>query len=155
MSQYTDKDKEDALAAVKAAGQARAGAELKEGEALDYESQEGNHYTGVIVFKKPSMGDIMKMGAIKSEILRESGVRDPRFVDDDIMFMAQVISTLEVVMYKRPECLLKLREITEADLLFHVYGLYEMWEASFRKAFREASANDRPAADGKETMDTP
>ncbi len=155
MSQYTDKDREDALAAVKAAEQARAGAELKEGEALDYESQEGNHYTGVIVFKKPSMADIMKMGAIKSEILRESGVRDTRFVDNEILFMAHVISALEVVMYKRPECLLHLREITEADLLFHVYGLYEVWESSFRKDFRNASANNRAATDGKEAVDTP
>ncbi len=155
MSQYTDKDKENALAAVKAAEQARAGAELKEGEMLDYESQEGNHYTGVIVFKKPSMSDIMRMGAIKSEILRESGVRDIRFVDGDISFMATAISTLEVVMYKRPECLLNLREITEADLLFHVYGLYEVWEAAFRKDFRNTSANDRATAAGEKAVDTP
>lgn len=111
----------------------QAGAELKEGEYIDYESQEGNLYQGTVLFKKPSMQDFMRMGGIKSEILRSAGVKDLSLLDPTIDFMAHVISTLEIVLHKRPEWLLKIGEVKESDLLYHVYGRYQTWADSFRK----------------------
>jgi hypothetical protein len=155
MSEFTDEQKAAAQAAIETAQKVRAGGELKEGESLDFTSSEGNHYTGVLVFKKLDMADLMKIGAIKSEILREAGVKDVQLVDNDILFMAHVISVLEIALYKRPECLLKLKKITEPDLLFHVYGKQQLWEAEFRKDFRNSLENDSSDAKRKETVDTP
>ncbi|MGG1673516.1 hypothetical protein ACIFOE_23320 [Paenibacillus sp. NRS-1783] len=155
MSEFTEEQKAAVQAAVEAAQKVRAGGELKEGEALDFTSSEGNHYSGVLVFKKLNMADLMKIGAIKSEMLREAGVKEVQLVDNDILFMAHVISLLEIALYKRPECLLKLKEIKEPDLLFHVYDKYQVWEAEFRKDFRNASENDSADAERKKTVDTP
>ncbi|MGF6354073.1 hypothetical protein ABIE27_001983 [Paenibacillus sp. 4624] len=155
MSEFTAEQQAAAQAAIETAQKVRAGGELKEGELLDFTSTEGNHYTGVLVFKKLTMADLMKSGAIKSEILREAGVQDVRLVDTDILFMAHVISVLDVALHKRPECLLKLKEITEPDLLFHVFGLHQMWEAKFRKDFRNANENHSEAATGAQAVDTP
>ncbi|WP_028590360.1 hypothetical protein [Paenibacillus massiliensis] len=155
MSEFTPEQQAAAQAAIETAQKARAGGELKEGEILDFTSSEGNHYTGVLVFKKLNMADLMKVGAIKSEILREAGVQDVRLVDSDILFTAHVISVLEIALHKRPECLLKLKEITEPDLLFHVYGLQQMWEAKFRKDFRNALEDHSEATAGAQVVDTP
>ncbi|MDQ0719810.1 hypothetical protein QF049_001071 [Paenibacillus sp. W4I10] len=155
MSEFTPEQQAAAQTAIEAAQKVRAGGELKEGELLDFTSAEGNHYTGVLVFKKLTMADLMKSGAIKSEILREAGVQDVGLVDADILFMAHIISILDVALYKRPESLLKLKEITEPDLLFHVFGLHQMWEAQFRKGFRTASEDHSKTAAGAQTVDTP
>ncbi|WP_311080961.1 hypothetical protein [Paenibacillus polymyxa] len=153
--QFTDEQKAAVLAATEAAQKVRAGGELKEGELLDFTSSEGNHYTGVLVFKKLDMADLMKIGAIKSEMLREAGVQEVQLVDNDVLFMAHVISLLEIALYKRPECLLNLKKIKEPDLLFHVYGKYQIWEASFRKDFRNTPEDNSKATAGEETLDTP
>ncbi|MBE0335119.1 hypothetical protein [Paenibacillus sp. 23TSA30-6] len=155
MAEYTEEQKAAALAAVETAQKVQAGGELKEAETLDFTSDEGKHYTGVLVFKKLTMADILKAGAIKSEILREAGVQEIQLVDNDVLFMAHVISFLEVALEKRPECLLKLKEITEAELLFHVYSKYKAWEGTFRKDFRNAPKDNSEATTGKETVDTP
>ena len=155
MSEFTPEQQAAAQAAIETAQKVRAGGELKEGELLDFTSTEGNHYTGVLVFKKLTMAELMKSGAIKSEILREAGVQDVRLVDTDILFMAHVISVLDVALHKRPECLLKLKEIKEPDLLFHVFGLHQMWEAKFRKDFRNTTENHSEAATGAQAVDTP
>ena len=96
MSEFTPEQQAAAQAAIETAQKVRAGGELKEGELLDFTSTEGNHYTGVLVFKKLTMAELMKSGALKSEILREAGVQDVRLVDTDILFMAHVISVLDV-----------------------------------------------------------
>ncbi len=132
-----------------------AGGKFNEAEVLDFESAEGNVYKGVLVFKKPTMADLMRIGGLKSEILRTAGVQDARLVDNDILFTAHMLATLEVVLVKRPEFLLNLNQVKESDLIFHVYGKYQVWEASFRKEFRDASETDRPASEREEALDTP
>ncbi|URJ36611.3 hypothetical protein MF625_001030 [Paenibacillus polymyxa] len=153
--QFTDEQKAAVLAAAEAAQKVRAGGELKEAESLDYTSLEGKHYTGVLVFKKLNMSDLMRAGAIKSEILREAGVQEIRLVDNTVLFAAHVISVLEVALHKRPECLLRLKEIKEPDLIYHVYEKYQDWEESFRKDFRNSPEDNSQAAAGKEAVDTP
>ncbi|WP_025684576.1 hypothetical protein [Paenibacillus maysiensis] len=155
MSENLTEQQKAVLEAVKTAERVRAGGELKEGELLDFNSSEGNHYTGVLVFKKLTVAEVMRAGAIKSEMLREAGVQDVQLVDTDVHFMAHVVSFLEVALAKRPECLLKLKEITEPDLLYHVYGKYQVWEASFRKDFRNTPEDNSKATAGEETLDTP
>jgi hypothetical protein len=139
-------------AAMEAQEKAQLGGNLKEGVPIDFTSLEGNHYAGVIVFKKPDMFDFMRMGARKSEILRLAGVRDLTLVDEPIKFMAQVISTLEIVAVKRPEWLLKPSEIKEPELLYHVFGKYSEWENAFRKDFSRESTDDSETTEGTEDV---
>jgi len=115
------------------AEQVRLGSEAQEGIRIDYMSLYGNKYEGTVVFKRPSMKDYMRMGALKSEYLRLNGVVNINLVDSSIKEMAQVMATLTVLLVKRPEWLMKLEEVEELDMLFHVFAKYEVWENSFRK----------------------
>jgi hypothetical protein len=114
------------------AEQVNQGAEAQAGVPINYTSDYGKQYTGNVVFKRPSVMDFMKMGGIKSEILRTAGVKDVALVDGGVKFMAQVIATLKTVIVKSPEWLVNIDGVKDTDLLFHVYGKYEEWEDSFR-----------------------
>ena len=120
----------------------RLGGELKTGVAIDYTTTEGNNYTGTVVFKRPTMQDYMKMGAIKSEYLRSSGVVDITLVDGTIKRMAQIMAVLSTIIVKCPEWLLDLNVIVEPDLLYHVHDKYEEWENSFRKPSDTETSGD-------------
>ena len=122
--------------------QVRLGGELKEGVAIDYTSMCGNEFKGTVVFKRPTMQDYMKMGAIKSEYLRTVGVVDLSLVDESIKRMAQVMAVLSTVILKCPEWLLNLTTIVEPDVLYHVYDKYEVWENSFRKPNKTTPTGD-------------
>jgi hypothetical protein len=99
---------------------------------VDFTSAEGNVYKGKIMFKRPTVLEIMRMGGAKSEILREAGVTEIALVDPSVKLMAHAIATLEMVVVKCPEWFLHIRELQDLDIIFHVYGLYEVWENSFR-----------------------
>lgn len=112
---------------------------------IDYTSTSGYVYKGLVEFKRPSVKDYMRMGAIKSEILREAGVINIELVDSTIKFMAHVLATLQVCMVKCPEWLLNLEAITDTDLLYEVYEKYEVWQDSFRKDIKQKSEGDSQA----------
>lgn len=129
------------------------GGNLKEGVPIDFTSMTGKVYKGVVVFKLPNMMDYMKMGGLKSEFLRLGGAKDIKLVDDSIKFMAHVMSTLEVVLVKRPEWLLKLDEVLEPDVLYHVFYKYEEWENSFRSPVQPQTEGTSGAKQGTEAVD--
>jgi hypothetical protein len=112
----------------------RLGGELQEGVPIDYTSVYGNEYKGTVIFKRPTMKDYMKMGAVKSEYLRQAGVVNINLVDNTVKEMAQIMGTLSTVIVKCPEWLVDLGAIKEPDVLFHVYDQYDEWESSFRKS---------------------
>jgi hypothetical protein len=113
---------------------------------VDFTSTEGNQYKGKILFKRPSVMEIMKMGGRKSEILRQAGVTELTLVDPSVRMMAQAIATLETVVVKCPEWFLNIHEIQDLDIIFHVYGLYEVWENSFRSSnIKAQTPNSKPA----------
>lgn len=137
----TKKSPEENLAEVRAAMEAkevrdqiRAGGDATEGVPINYTSVFGNTYKGFVVFKRPDMLDMMKMGGKKSQLFSEAGVTNLELVDDTIRVMAHVIATLSVVLVKRPEWLLDLNAVKEPDVLYHIFAKYEEWENSFRKA---------------------
>jgi hypothetical protein len=136
------------------AGQVRQGGDLTKGVHIEFTSLEGNKYSGWVEFKKPTMSDFMRMGAIKSEVFRAAGVKDLNLVDESIKFMAHTMSTLEVVIAKRPEWLLNVQAVTEPEVLYHILGKYNEWEDAFRQDFRNTSAPDSEGAEGAETVDT-
>lgn len=119
---------------------------------IDYTSDEGLHYEGKILFKRPTVMEVMKMGGRKSEILRNAGVTDLTLVDPSIRMMAQSIATLEVVVVKCPEWLLNLEEVTDLDMLFHIYGRYEGWENSFRLRNIAKQAGNGEASERQEDV---
>lgn len=126
---------------------------LNEGVPIKYTSYEGNLYEGVVVFKKPTMADYMKMGAIKAEIFKEAGVTELSLVDESVKFMAHSMATLSVVAIKRPEWLLDLQAVKESDVIYHVYGKYEVWENSFRKPIQGTKVGDTASTEGAEPVD--
>lgn len=152
MSEMTEAQQRENMEKIKesmrVAEQTRQGGNLTEGELFDFESLEGNKYKGYIVFKKPNMGDMMRMGAIKADFLKLAGVSDIKLVDEGILFMAHVMATLEVVAIKRPDWFMKLREIEEPELLYHVFGRYQTWENSFRKDLRTTTSGDSKDTEG-------
>lgn len=131
------------------AQEANLGGALTNGVPIDHTTAFGTHLTGIVEFKRPTMKDYMRMGALKSEELRNAGVVNADLVDSQIRFMAHVISTLKVVVVKCPMWLVKIDEVQEPDILYHVYHKYQEWELSFRKpeASTEASDGDSPASE--------
>lgn len=127
------------------ADQIKLGGELEASVPIDYESEYGNKYQGIIIFKHPTMKEYLKIGALKSEYFRQEGVTNLNLVDATVRFVAQVMATLSVVIVKCPEWLLKLEEIQEPDVLYHVFGKYEEWENSFRKSKKYDGAGDQAA----------
>lgn len=115
------------------AEQVRLGGDLKTGVPINYTSLDGNKFEGTVVFKRPTMQDYMKIGALKSEYLRQAGVVDVRLVDLVVKEMAQILALFKVVIVKCPSWLMDVDKIQEADVLYHVYEKYEAWEDSFRK----------------------
>lgn len=135
------------------AEQVRQGDKLQEGVPINYTSQAGKVYTGVVVFKRPSMLDYMQMGGLKSEYLRQAGVVNVNLVDGTIKHMAQVLATIQKLAIKRPEWLLTPEKIEDPDVLFHVYDKYEEWENSFRTSNKAETTGDSESTDGEKTMD--
>ena len=134
--------------------QMQLGGELKEGVTIDYVSLFGNHYKGVVVFKKPTVRDYMRIGALESEYFRQAGVKDIELVDPVTKDLAHMISTLSVVAVKRPEWLLKLDEVEEIDVLTHVFNKFMEWMNSFRKPFQGTASDDSETSAREEAMDT-
>lgn len=113
---------------------------------IDFTSEEsGKHYTGKIVFKRPNVMQSLSLGGRKTQLLKEAGVVDKELADDGVLMMAQAISTLEVVVEKCPEWFLDITKVEEADLIFHVYGRYTLWDYSFRLKNNPALAGDSKA----------
>lgn len=115
------------------------GSELRTGIPIDYTSEFGNNYKGTFIFKRPSMRDYMRMGGIKSEMLRQAGVVDPKLVDGMIVYLSHVMSTLSVVTLKAPSWVIDdkgkidFEILEEVDVIYHIFAKYEEWENSFRK----------------------
>jgi len=136
------------------AAQVKLGGELKVGVYINYTSDFGTVYEGNVIFKRPTMNDYMKMGAIKSEYLRKAGVVELSLVDNLLKFMAHVMGTLSVVIVKCPEWLKNMEKIQESDVLYHVFGKYEEWEKSFRKLPAESIPADSEFTAGAENLDS-
>jgi hypothetical protein len=134
------------------AQQVNLGADLKNAVDVDFTSSEGNVYQGRIVFKRPTIMDYMRMGGIKSEILRQSGVVDLKLVDPSVQFMAHVISVLKTLIVKSPEWLLDIDSVQEPELLFHVFSKYEVWDDSFRKPDAGESEGDSATTGSTEIL---
>ncbi len=123
------------------------GGQHTEGVPIDYTSEFGTHYKGTIVFKRPTMQDYMKMGALKAQYLGQGGAVNKYLIDDTIKFMAQVMSTLKVLIVRAPEWLVKdgkinVEGVQEPDVLYHIYDKYEKWELSFRKPIQRELQGD-------------
>lgn len=135
------------------------GNSLTEGVLIDFTSEDGNEYKGKIIFRRPGMKDYMRMGGIKSEFLRQAGVRDVALVDGSVKFMAHVLGTLSVVIEKCPAWLLDgkgnidLENVKEPELLYHIFGKYEDWENSFRKPVSGTPAGDSAASETTAALD--
>lgn len=115
---------------------------------IDYISPETDeHYKGKIIFKRPNVMETMKMGGKKTQILKNAGVIDRDLADPGMMLMAEAIATLEGVVVKCPEWFIDFQKSEDLDLIFHVYGQYNIWKYSFRLNGRRAQEGDsQPSA---------
>lgn len=134
------------------AQQINLGSAHTEGVPINYTSEFGTKYTGTVVFKRPSMQDYMRMGAYKAQFLGQGGAVNMNLIDNSIKFMAQVMSTLKVVVVRAPEWLIKdgrisVEHIEEPDILYHLYSKYEEWELTFRKPIQGELQGDSQATE--------
>lgn len=139
---------------MKNASDLRLGGNATAGVPIDYTSLMNTKFTGTVVFKRPNMLDLMKIGGMKSEILRTAGVKDIKLIDKTVNDMAQVVATLKIVVAKSPEWLLDIDKVEEPDLLWHVFYKYQDWEDTFRKPSEDKPTTDSGTAGGEETVAT-
>lgn len=118
---------------------------------ISYESEEGNMYTGQVVFKRPTVMDVMRMGGIKSQILADAGV-NAQLVDNMILQVASIVATLKVVVVSAPPWL-DYNNLHEIEVMTHVFRQFEVWEDSFRKPVPSKLDADRTTADGAEGLE--
>jgi hypothetical protein len=140
----------------------------------NYEADSGTVYNGTLFFRRPSSMDYIRMGAIKSELLRTFGIRPiveyvpvpgggyERYeslahVDNSVKYLAQALAACDVLLTGTvPEWFQNHREIEDTDLIVHVYGRFDEELASFRNGTKrgaspdsEASNNSAPMADSQ------
>lgn len=115
------------------AAQIKMGSELQSQVELSFKGSDGKDYTGIVTFKKPTMMDYLRMGALKAEYLRTAGVVDIELVDRTVKQLAQVMATLKTTIKEGPAWLINIDVIDDIDLLYYVYDKYEAWELSFRR----------------------
>jgi hypothetical protein len=117
---------------------------------IDYVAESGMHYKGTVAFRRPSAMDYIRMGAIKSELLRVFGaqpivqyvqrpdggmqmVESMAHVDTTTKFLANALSICDVLLAQPvPEWLQDHRNLTDTDLILQVYNGFEDALASFR-----------------------
>lgn len=126
------------------AEEANLGSANRKDVAIDFTSEYGTHFKGTIVFKRPNMQDYMRMGALKAQELGRYGALDADLVDVSIKIIAQVLSTLQVVVEKAPDWMIhdgkiSVHHFQEPDILYHIYSKYEDWESNFRKPVQSES----------------
>jgi hypothetical protein len=122
-----------AMAAKEKADQVNTGDKARYIVPIDFTSLEsGAHYKGKIEFKRPNVFEGMKMGGLKTQILKDAGIVDRELADDGVMFMATAMATLKVVVVRCPEWFIDIEKVADSDLVFHVYGEYLKWNDSFR-----------------------
>lgn len=126
---------------------------------VDYEADSGNVYQGTVFFRRPSSMDYLRMGAIKSELLRAFGVRpiiellpngrpheSMAHVDASVMYLARAISACDVLLAEPlPEWMQNHREIEDTDLIIQVYSDFDEALTSFRNGAQGAPARDGQA----------
>lgn len=151
--QQAEENKRKVAEAMAFQQQVSQGSALEKREDIDYTTSEGNHYKGTVVFKKPSAMDMMKLGGLKSEYLRRGGATDLRLVDVPVRQLAQVMATLSVVLVKRPEWLADVTEVSDLDILYHVYDKFDEWERQFRRTVQPTAADASAPAEGEKTVD--
>lgn len=131
------------------ADQVALGNKLFHTETIDYTTSEGHHYVGDIVFKKPDILTMMKAGGIKSQLLLKAGVNNAEekaLLDPIVLTMLTVISSLEVVMVKRPDWIEDPTKVGESELLYHVYDRYLTWQDVFRPTGKNSSEGNSELA---------
>lgn len=158
MTQNGQIGNEENLAQVRAlmetSQQVQLGNQLNVGVPIDFKSPyEGKHYTGTIVFKRPSMMDYMKIGTLKAQYLNENGFVNINMVDQTIKYMSQAMATLKVLTVKAPAWLLNgqglidIETIQDPELVFYLFDLYEEWENTFRSPVQDAKGGDSEATE--------
>lgn len=120
------------------------GHQLRHEIKIDYVGSIGKKYEGRIIVKRPSIGDYLKIGALKASYIKQPVGVDPEtkrpiypdlmFIDNEIKAIAQMLATLQVVVVKAPSWFANLEKIDEFELINIIYTEYEEWLNSFRKS---------------------
>lgn len=131
---------------------------------IDYTADSGEEYKGTIIFRRPSSMDYVRIGAIKSDMLRLSGVKpivDPQtgtesmaHVDNGIMFLLTALATNRVLLVESPTWFNKYEEIFDTDLVIHVYNRFDAELLSFRRQPKNGPTGSGETISGPESMDS-
>lgn len=125
---------------------------------MDFTSLEGKQYKGTFVFKKLNIRDSLRIGGIKSELLRSYGVTNMSLVDPGMLILLEAVSALTVGIVRCPSWLLNedgkvdVQKLETYDVIFAIYDVYDSWLDSFRKSRTSESDADSETAGPTETM---
>lgn len=134
-----------------------------------YTAESGRHYEGTLFFRRPSSMDYLRMGAIKSELMRANGVRpiievlpngrlheSMAHVDNSIIFLARALSAFDTLLTGTvPAWFQNYRDLPDTDLLLQVYEQFDVALASFRHGAQGAPAGDGQAGAGPAPVANP
>jgi hypothetical protein len=116
--------------------QVAAGGKFQADLEVDFTSANGSTYKGVVTVKRPTVGETIRMGVLKAQLLKREMGEDLvplELLNPEISYFAMVVGTLQVVVVKAPEWFLNPEAVVDFDLLIHIYSRYEGWLDSFRK----------------------
>lgn len=137
---------------------------------IDYEADSGKYYEGTLFFRRPSAMDYIRMGAIKSELLRSFGIRpiieyvqtpdggsermeSMTHVDASVKFLAHAIATCDVLLASPvPEWFQHHRDMEDADVVIEAYRNFDVALASFRSGTQGVPSRNSQARYDEENV---
>lgn len=140
---------------------------------VDYEADSGERYVGTVYFRRPSSMDYIRMGAVKSEILRSFGVRpiieyvplptggmerveSMAHIDNSIKYLAQAIAACDVLLTGQiPVWFQNHRDLEDSDLVIYVYRRFDEELLSFRTGANGSPATNSQAGDNQAPLANP
>lgn len=115
------------------------GSRLTKEICVNYVGDNGTKYEGVVVVKRPNVGELIRIGVLKADMIQNQaealGIKgrvDLNLIDTTIKLIATWVAELSVVVVQSSPWFANLNEIEDLGLLEHVYRRYTDWLDSFR-----------------------
>lgn len=140
---------------------------------IEYEADSGVTYSGTLFFRRPSSMDYIRMGAIKSELLRTFGIRpiveyvptpqggfdrveSMAHVDNSVKYLAQAIAACDVLITGQvPAWFQNHRELEDTDLVVYVYRRFDEELTSFRSGAKRGTSSNSEIGNDAENVAHP
>jgi len=139
------------------ASRVNAGGKYETELVIHYEGECDVVYDGMVVVKRPTVQDIIKIGVLKSNYIMKQaeklGVRhvDLTLIDSSVKIIATWVAELSVVVVRCTPWFSDILNIEDLGLVQHVYDRYTEWLDSFRRPSVTKPDGDSQASQTEET----